>query len=283
MKNFFRVLKLTFSHKWLIAAAMSCSLAVAVLWGGNITVIFPVVDVIMLGKSIPDWVEDQRAVMGKDIAGFTGQIAALEAKQQTADEPTRGQLQQEISDLATKKRDREKKLAKYTDWYAPFAHRFLPTTPFQTLLLVCAWLAIGTFLKSVFRVAGSFFSAQLGNVVQFELRKMLFRRALRLDLASFNSYTPGDWMNRFMGNVGTAAMGAQNVYGMVLREPLKVIVCLAIAAWVSWQLLLLTLVFAPIAGYAVAWVAKALKRANRRVIKENSSSFDRLGQTSRGV
>ena len=283
MKNFYRVLKLTFAHKWLITASMFCSMAVAVLWAANITAILPVVDVVMLGKSIPDWLNDKQAAKRAEIAKLEDSIASLVAEQKTADEPTVAKLEQNLTDLKVQKADVEKDLTKYVNWYCPLATRYLPTTAFRTLILVCAWIAVGTFLKSVFRVAGSFFSAQLGNVVQFELRKMLYRRVLRMDLTTFHSYTPGDWMNRFMGNVGTAAVGAQNVYGMVLREPLKIVGCLAFAAWVSWQLLLLTLISAPLAGYAITWFAKALKRANRRAIGENTSVFDRLEQTISGI
>ena len=54
MRNFYRVIALAFHHRFTVAATLVCSLAVAVLWGGNITAIYPVVDVIMNNKSIPD-------------------------------------------------------------------------------------------------------------------------------------------------------------------------------------------------------------------------------------
>jgi ATP-binding cassette subfamily B protein/subfamily B ATP-binding cassette protein MsbA len=90
-------------------------------------------------------------------------------------------------------------------------------------------------------------------------------------------------LNRFAGDVQTAAMGAQNVYGMVIREPMKMIGCLAVAAWVSWQLLLITLISAPLAGYAIGWLAKALKRANRKAIENMTSVYERLDETFSGV
>ena len=113
----------------------------------------------------------------------------------------------------------------------------------------------------------------------FELRKELYRRTLRLDLATFRENTTGDLMNRFTSNVNVAANGVQNVFGMVICEPMKIVVCLAGAAWVSWQLLLLTMISAPLAGYAIAWLAKSLKRANRKAIEEMSTVYDRLDET----
>jgi ATP-binding cassette subfamily B protein/subfamily B ATP-binding cassette protein MsbA len=74
-------------------------------------------------------------------------------------------------------------------------------------------------------------------------------------------------------------MGATNVFGMVVCEPMKIIVCLVGAAYVSWQLLLLTLISAPLAGYAIHWLAKSLKRANRKAIEELSGVYEQLEET----
>jgi ATP-binding cassette subfamily B protein/subfamily B ATP-binding cassette protein MsbA len=163
------------------------------------------------------------------------------------------------------------------------AHRWLPTTAFRTLLVVCMFLIVGTLLKSLFRVIGSYYTSRLGNLIQFELRKEFYRRTLRLDLGTFRQSSPGDLMNRMMGDVGVAAGGAQNVFGMAIREPMKVAVCLIGAAWVSWQLLLLTLISVPLAAYAIQWLAKSLKRANRKAIEEFRFVYDRLEETIRGV
>ena len=39
MNNFRRVIAIAFGHQFTVAASLVCSLAVAVLWGGNITAI----------------------------------------------------------------------------------------------------------------------------------------------------------------------------------------------------------------------------------------------------
>jgi ATP-binding cassette, subfamily B, bacterial MsbA len=135
----------------------------------------------------------------------------------------------------------------------------------------------------VFRVIGSYYTSRLGNLIQFELRKEFYRRTMRLDLGTFRQTSPGDLMNRAMGDVGTAAVGAQNVFGMAIREPMKVAVCLIGAAWVSWQLLLLTLISVPLAAYAIQWLAKSLKRANRKAIEEFRYVYDRLDETISGI
>jgi ATP-binding cassette subfamily B protein/subfamily B ATP-binding cassette protein MsbA len=263
-----------------VAATLLCSFAVAVLWGGNITAIYPVVDVIMNNKSIPQYLDDKRDAAEKRIVEIDREVEARQAKLAAAADD-RG-LKVEISGLEYERSRKEKEVVYYDRW-SPLAHQYMPTTAFRTLVMVCTGLAIGTLLKSFFRIIGSYFSGRLGNLITFELRKEFYRRSMRLDLASFRQNSPGDLMNRFVNDVGVAAAGATNVFGMVVCEPMKIIVCLAGAAWVSWQLLILTLLSAPLAGYAIHWLAKSLKRANRKAIEELGGIYERLDETINGV
>ena len=287
MKNFLRVLAISLRHRLTVVASLFCSLAVAVLWVGNIAPLYWVVDVVMLDKSLPQWLEEGQADRHRRVAVLSEQIDERKvelkrAEPKATESPTRVRLQSEIATL----QDEQAELRRQTAWYdkaLPLAHRYLPTTPFQTLLVVCGWVVVGTLLKSLFRVAGAYFTFRIGNLVAFDLRKEFYRRTLRLDLATFRQTSTGDLLNRFTTDVAIAAAGAQNVYGMVIREPMKMIGCLAMAAWVSWQLLLITLISAPLAGYAIHWLAKALKRANRKALEEMSQVFDRLEETFSGI
>ena len=54
MNNFYRVITISFRHRFTVAASLFCSLAVAVLWGGNITAIYPIVDVVIPPVTPPD-------------------------------------------------------------------------------------------------------------------------------------------------------------------------------------------------------------------------------------
>jgi ATP-binding cassette subfamily B protein/subfamily B ATP-binding cassette protein MsbA len=280
MRNFYRVIALSFRHRFTVAATLLCSLAVAVLWGGNITPIFWVVDVVMNNKSIPEYLDEKRDAAEQQIVEIDRALAERTALL-GASSDDRG-LKVQISGLKDNRARKEKEFARYDRWL-PLAHRYMPSTAFQTLMVVCVWLVIGTILKSLFRIIGSYYSGRLGNLITLELRKEFYRRTMRLDLSSLRMNSSGDLMNRFVNDVGVAAAGATNVFGMVVCEPMKIIVCLAGAAWVSWQLLLLTMLSAPLAGYAISWLAKSLKRANRKAIEELGGIYERLDETFSGV
>jgi ATP-binding cassette subfamily B protein/subfamily B ATP-binding cassette protein MsbA len=106
-----------------------------------------------------------------------------------------------------------------------------------------------------------------------------YNQVLRLDMASFTEAGRGDLMNRCTSDLNSINQGVQRLFGQALMEPLKVVVCFAIAAWVSWQLLLLTIIIAPVAGYSIHWLGKALKRTHRKAMQELSTIYETLAET----
>ena len=282
MSNFSRAIYLTLNHRLTVIASILCSLVVAVLWAANIATVLPVVDGVMEGKSIPVLLQDTIAYSQQQIDEIDEHIAEINYQLKREPNKDTEHLQGEIKGFEYQ---REKALNKvvFWQWFQPAVNRWLPNTPFETLAVICLALFVGTLVKSIFRIAGSFFMARLGQLTDFELRKEFYRRTLQLDLGTFQQTSHGDLMNRFTGEISWIAAGTQTVFGMAIREPLKMITCLMLAAWVSWQLLLLTIISAPLAAYAIHWLAKALKRANRKAQEEFSSVFELLEETFGGL
>lgn len=282
MSNFSRVLRLALRHRFTVAASILCSLGVALLWAGNIAAVLPIVDGVMQGKSIPTLIDETVENYETQIAGIDGQVAVFNEQLAAAAGDDVRRIKAELRTAESSRTKADSQL-RFWQWFQPTAHRWLPVTPYETLVAVCLALFVGTVAKSVFRVAGSFYMARLAKLTDFELRKEFYRRTLRLDLSTFRQTTPGDLMNRFTVEVGSIALGTQAVFGMAIREPLKMIACLALAAWVSWQLLLLTVISIPLVMYAIYWMAKALKRANRRAQEEFSTVYEHLEETFGGI
>lgn len=280
VSNFFRVIRLALRHRLTVVASVLCSLGVALLWAGNISAIMPIVDGVMDEKTIPDLCHDeiaaheQRLVKLAELAEFYNQQIADVG----VDQERESKLRSKLADI-----NEERAQTPYVVRFCEFVlHRFgdrLPITPFGTLAAICVILILSTALKSVLRVAGLFFMARLGHITSFELRKDFYRRTLGLDMGTFGKSSTGDLMNRFTTDIGAIAFGTNVLFGMAILEPMKMIACLIGAAFISWQLLLLTVIFAPLAAYTVHWMAKSLKRANRKALQELSSLYEHLEET----
>ncbi len=339
MNQFGRALKLAFRHRWNVVGCVLTSLIVAVLWGGNFTAIWPVVDVIMNDSSVPEWVDQQIADSDREAADSrhwlneikelsTDNAAEVEEHVQAEIKRRQGEIEKVIAtapekgawsdariaertrllntlnrlealrtaspkELSVKLADEEqhaasqiklyeKRATRYR-WAAPYAHRWLPTTPFTTLVLICVAVLVATVVKSLFKIWNTILVSRIGNQVSFDLRGDFYCQVLRLDMAHFTEQGRGDLMNRCTSDLGSVGQGVQRVFGQAMLEPLKMLVCLAIAAYVSWQLLLMTVVIAPLAGYTIFWLGKSLKRTHKQAMQELSLIFETLGETLGGM
>ena len=60
--------------------------------------------------------------------------------------------------------------AEHFRWIAPAAHRWLPTTPFGTLLVVCLFVVVCTVVKGLFRIWNGIAVSRLGCQIGYDLR-----------------------------------------------------------------------------------------------------------------
>jgi ATP-binding cassette subfamily B protein/subfamily B ATP-binding cassette protein MsbA len=112
-----------------------------------------------------------------------------------------------------------------------------------------------------------------------QLRKQCYRRTLAMDLSGFEQGRTGDLMSRFTNDVHSIAAGIRALYGNSLLEPLKMLACLVGAAFISWRLLVFSLLVTPLPVMLMYRLARAIKRANRRVFEETALFYNRLAQT----
>ncbi len=282
MNNFVRTLRLCLRYRRTVAASVFSSLVVAVLWGGNIGAVYPIVEVTLQEESLGHWVNGQIADSQRKIAEFQGELETRAAKLRTANAAEQELLDVEIGRLDVRLAAEQQALARY-QWLKPPIDRYLPTDPFLTLVALIAALMVGTVVKDTFLTLGQFMVDRLAQLAVFDLRKKFYRRTLRLELATFNESGTSDLISRFTYDLDSVGQGVQTVFGRAIREPLKMIACLVGAAWVCWQLLLLSLLVAPLAGYLIARLARTLKKANRRAMEQMSSLYNVLMETFGGI
>ena len=72
-----------------------------------------------------------------------------------------------------------------------------------------------------------------------------------MDLATFGADGTSELMSRFTYDMESRSSGVTDFFGKLVREPLKMLTCLAGAAWVCWPLLVLSLLVLVV----VYWVA----------------------------
>lgn len=279
MNSFARVARIALRFRKTVIASICASIGIAFLWAANFSALMPVVDGVMHGKSVPTLVEDRIIAANQRLADIDTEIAVSQKQLKIADDVG---LNRKLATLE-EERISTGRWRDLCQWLLPTAKEWLPATPFGTLLLICGLVLASTVIKSILRIINSWLVSKLGHLTILDLRKEFYRRTLQLDLGTLRQTSNGDLMTRFTSDMEWIGLGTQALYGMGVREPLKMVACLVGAALISWQLLLITLVCAPPAVYLIHWLAKSLKRANRRALQELSSVYDHLEETFDGI
>ena len=252
--NFGRVVRMAIRYKFTFAASIVSALMVAVLWGANISAVYPVVEVIFKNKSMQQWIDgkiDREPSDDRRRSPPTWNACASSwpPPRKTATQSRQWKIQREIANAEDGCAAAARSPADLQDRQAVYRRTICRDDPFHTLVLITVLLVVGTVLKDVFLVANNVLVARLAQLAVFDLRKLFYRRTLRMDLATFGEDGTADLMSRFTNDMNQVAGGLDSLFGKLIREPLKMFACLALAAMFSWRLLLLTLIVTPVAAF----------------------------------
>src|SRR5688572_20072685 len=82
MKNFGRTLRLVLRYPWTLAGSAFCAIMVAMLWGGNIGSMYPIVEIIFGGdkggRTLQDWIDEGIALEQRTVAEIANDIERLD-------------------------------------------------------------------------------------------------------------------------------------------------------------------------------------------------------------
>lgn len=284
MNNLGRALRVAMQQRLLLTATLLCALMVGILWGGNITAVYPFATVAFEGRSLQQWITDEIAASQATVAEIDADRRALDKEINAAKGDTAkvNELNRRIGLLETRRQAEEDAISRFR-LAQPYVEKYLPRTPFATLVALTGLLLFGTLLKSIFFIAHSVLVARLSQLTTLRIRNQFFRNSLRMDLSSFNVDGSSELMSRFTYDMESLSAGLRNLFGKATREPLKMLACFIGAGWICWRLLLLSLVVAPLAALLIGWLAKALKRANRKAMEEMSQLYNVLEETFQGI
>ncbi len=282
MKNFFRVIRLSLRYKWTVAATLFCALAVGLLWGANLGAVYPFVEVVLKGRTLRQWVDREIEHAEEKESELAAEIGALESRRAATAGRERVKLDADLSRL-NMQREAELSALETRRWLRPFIYAYLPDKLFSNVIMLVVFLLIGTLIKDLFLSLGVILTERVTHLGALYLRKDFFRRTLRMELASFNESGTTDLMSRFTHDIQQVEFGLRVVFGKAIREPLKMVCCLAAAAWVCWRLLLLSLILAPLAAWVISTLGKSVKRANRRAMEDMSVIYNALSEAFRGI
>ncbi len=265
-------------------------LLVAVLWGGNLTIVFPIMQVLLKEKTLQTYADEELA-----------QVRATQVKEQAA-------VLQYQTELETLKAARESEDSRrFTDasidlirhqdeltsanrseyWMQkiqPIVHaQWFPDSEYRTFIAIIGLVILTTFVKGAFTYWQDVLVGECSESAVAEIRKKLFRKMLQLDYQTFAHEGTAGLMSRFTYDTELLSYGLGVVGGRFIREPLKCLACAILAFWINWRLTLLSLLVLPLIGLVFAYLSKLLKRASRRMMESMTRIYRLLEESFDGI
>ncbi len=267
MRNFNRIFPFIWPYRRRLGLSVLFATLVAVLWGTNLSIVFPLVKVLVQQDNLHEWVDQQIAESEARIETTATRIADLQPTRIQRRARSYGRLTSEHSRLAA------------MIWLQKHVLPWVPRDNFRTIALVMGLLFLATVLKGICVVIQTVLVGSVVELSTMQLRKACFRRCLDMDLQTLGRFGSSELVSRLTNDIGQLAAGLQ-VFGVrLIREPLKAAVCVTLAFLWNWRLALLSILVVPLIAAAFFHFGRLLKKASRAAMRSMSGIYEVLSET----
>jgi subfamily B ATP-binding cassette protein MsbA len=255
---------------------------VALLWGATLSVSYPVVKILLEDQTFGQHIDKLIAPCEERIKTSLHELKKYEKSEQTADPAFAISLERKKSRSEHKMTAAQQRLATLR-WIKFYVVPRVPSDRFFMFTLILGVLLFLTLLKLICMFAEEVLVGSVVQLTVMRIRKACFRRVLALDLQTLKLQGTPELMSRFTYDVEALGSGLGLLGGKLIREPLKAITCLGLAFWINWQLMLLSVLFVPIAAVLFVRIGKMLKKASQKSMESVARIYKVLEETFEAV
>lgn len=256
----------------MLLLATACSAVAAGLWSANIAALFPIIDVSLRGESPQAW--NQRHITEGQARrdAVSRNIEALQIEVAKATGAEQRKLLASLQDLEISKGSESVQIESARK-LQPWLDKYVPADPFQFLLAIIGFLILATVAKQALQLLANLLVARVSQDIARNIRHKVFDKTLELDRASFLAAGPSGFSVQITQVCDMLATGIQSVFGGGVSEPLKLFACLMGAAFISWRLLLASMLFVPVAAFAIMWLNRKLRTIARSTLDRSQGLY----------
>ena len=153
----------------------------------------------------------------------------------------------------------------------------------RVLFLLCLALMIMTAFKTACYFWASAVMIPLRTGVVKDLRMEIYRKVLSLPLGFFSQEKKGDIIARMSGDVQEVENSITGTLDMLVKNPILIIFYFATLLFVSWELTLFTLVFAPVVIWIMGKIGRRLKEQSHEAQALWSDTMSQVEETLGGL
>ena len=279
MESLVRLVPFVWRQRGRLFVSFSLAAVIALLWTSALLLVFPVVKVLLEGRTVGEYVTAELQSARQAVQQQTDRRSLIE---QTLTELRTGGAAAEIIRWERSHRDCLSDLKEALGRESRFRWleaRLLPhlnPDRFTLLAQLMGLLLLMTAVKcGLGYLQETLVSASVERTMQM-LREQLFRATLKLDHQTLALETTPTLMSRFTFDLQQVANGLTLLGSKAVIEPLKAVACVACAFGVNWRLTTLSFVCAPLAILLFGHLGQRLKRASHRQMESMSRVYRAL-------
>ncbi|MBP9016837.1 MAG: ABC transporter ATP-binding protein [Paludibacteraceae bacterium] len=155
--------------------------------------------------------------------------------------------------------------------------------PSMTLLYLGLFLIVMTFFKTGTSYLSSYYIIPIRTGVLRDLRNQLYKKILSLPIGFFTEERKGDIMSRMTSDVTEIEASIISSLEMIFKNPIIILIYLAVMFAMSWKLTLFVLILLPVSGWLIGIIGKSLKQRSTLGQQQTGELLSQIEETLSGL
>lgn len=151
------------------------------------------------------------------------------------------------------------------------------------LLILCMILSFFTLLKTACYFGSTAVMIPLRTGIVKDLRMEIYNKILSLPLGFFSQEKKGDIIARMSGDVQEVETSITSALDMLIKNPILIIFYFSTLIFISWQLTLFTVLFAPLMLWIMGLIGRKLKEKSLEAQALWSDTMSQVEETLGGL
>jgi subfamily B ATP-binding cassette protein MsbA len=171
----------------------------------------------------------------------------------------------------------------YADSFDYYMYSLVTENPKHALFFACLSIGVAFFGKTLFRYCAIWFQSKLRMSVVRDVRNNIFEKAMRLPISYYTDERKGDLISRMQSDVGEIEIAVISMLELIFREPIAIIINLAVLIYWSPSLTLFSFVLLPFVALIIVVIGKSLKRTAKQGQEQMGTLYSAMDEGLNGI
>ena len=157
------------------------------------------------------------------------------------------------------------------------------TSESHVLLVLCLVFSGVVLLKTAAYFGAAAAIVPLRTGILKDMRMEIYRKIISLPLGFFSQERKGDIIARMSGDVNEVEVSITSTMEMLIKNPILIIVYIGVLFYMSWELTVFTIVFAPIMIFIMTAIGRKLRARSKEAQQYWSDTISQVEETLGGL